>query len=255
MKEKTKVKQMVVLDGGSFLYETGMMMMGTDLEKRGQIRIPFFAFETEDGWVLFDTGCPIEAVPILQSLGMEPHISEENSAAGQLEKIGVSLTDVSTVIVSHLHVDHAGGLKYFPDATICVQKDEYAYAKYPDTFMAHAYDKNSYEIPGLKWGLLQGDRVIIPGLTTLLSPGHTPGLQGLIVELPESGYVILSADSVYLEENFENDHPPGFVWNAAAAQYSVTRFKALQAVLDARFFPGHDFDFYKTKVIFGEPLR
>jgi N-acyl homoserine lactone hydrolase len=255
MRTKTSIKKMFVLDGGTFLYETGMMLMGRDLSSKRRIITPFFAFDTLDGWVLFDTGWSPGAARILDALGMAPEISKEHAAVNQLERIKVKPNDVVAVIISHLHVDHAGGLSFFPDAKIFVQKDEFTYAMAPNTFQAHAYDANVTRLPGAKWELLQGDRVILPGLTAMMARGHTPGLQALVVELPESGYYILGSDSAYLTENIQHDHPPGNVWNTVCAQYAISRFNALRSILDARFFPGHDAEFYRENVKFGEAYK
>jgi len=74
MREKSKVKKMFILDGGSISYDVGMMMYGTDLDKKMRVATPFYAFDTEDGWILFDTGWPLMAVPILEAIGFEPDI-------------------------------------------------------------------------------------------------------------------------------------------------------------------------------------
>ncbi|MFO7965074.1 MAG: N-acyl homoserine lactonase family protein [Desulfobacterales bacterium] len=251
MKEKSRVKRMFVLDGGSFLYDTGMMMMGRGMGEKQRIITPFFAFETGEGWMLYDTGWSPGALPVLKALEMAPEISEENTAVNQLDQIGVRPGDVSAVIVSHLHVDHAGGIPFFPDARILVQKDEFAYAMAPNAFQAHAYDRNVTRLSGAGWELLEGDRVIIPGITAMMAAGHTPGLQALVVELPSGRFVILGSDSVYLMNSIETGHPPGNVWNTVSAQYAISRFKALQSMLDARFFPGHDAGFYRNHVTFG----
>ena len=248
MREKSKVKQMFILDGGSFVYEVGMMKYGKDLDKHKRIFTPFFAFDTEEGWILYDTGWPPEVVPLLEAMGLKPEISEENSATGQLKKIGISPGDVSKIIISHLHVDHAGGLQFFPEATVCIQKDEYAYAHHPNSFQALAYISSSFNMPHIKWNFLEGDEVILPGLGVMLANGHTPGLQGLIVDLPKSGFYLLGADSAYLTENIAENLPPGSSWNPILAQYSVKRFKALAAMLGARYFPGHDYDFFTKEV-------
>lgn len=248
MKEKTKVKKMFILDGGSFVYEVGMMKFGKDLDKHQRIFTPFFAFDTEEGWILYDTGWPQEAVPLIEAMGLKPEILESNSAEEQLKKIGVAPGDVSKVIISHLHVDHAGGLKYFPGATVCVQKDEYAYAHHPNSFQALTYFANAFNMPNIKWNFLEGDEVLIPGLYAILANGHTPGLQGLIVELPESGYYILGSDSAYLTENIAENLPPGSSWNPIVAQYSIKRLKTLAAMMGGRYFPGHDYDFFTKEI-------
>ena len=125
MKKKTRVRRMFVLDGGSFVYETGMMKFGMELDKRQRICTPFYSFDTEEGWFLYDTGWSPSVLPLLCQLGMVPEIGEENSAVNQLKKIGVAASDISSIILSHLHADHAGGLSFFPYAKVYVQKDEY----------------------------------------------------------------------------------------------------------------------------------
>lgn len=252
MKEKTKVKSMYILDGGSFNYDIGMMQWGTDLGTLKRIIVPYFAFETEEGWVLFDTGwSPINA-PILENMGLEPLISEDNLVVAQLQKIGLAPKDVTKIIISHLHVDHGGGIPSFPHAEIIVQKDEFAYARYPNAFQARIYNRKLFEIPDLKWNLLAGDMEIMPGMAVVLANGHTPGLQALVVELPESGYFILAADSIYLKDNIEQGHPPGNVWNTVMAEYSVKRLKTLAAILGGRLLPGHDMDFYNNELNLGQ---
>jgi N-acyl homoserine lactone hydrolase len=165
-----------------------------------------------------------------------------------LKKIGVSPSDVGKIVLSHLHADHAGGLQYFPDTPVAVQKDELAYAFYPNSFQALAYARETFDMPDIQWEVMEGDGVILPGITALLAPGHTPGLQGLVVELPESGFILLGADACYLQENYEQDLPPGNAWNPVQAQYGLKRYEALQAILGARFFPGHDYEFFTKEV-------
>ncbi len=185
---------------------------------------------------------------MLVDLGMDPKITDENFGVGQLKKIGVTPTDVTKIILSHLHVDHAGGLQFLPDAQVYVQKDELAYAFYPNSFQAFAYARETFTDPDIKWQVMDGDGVILPGLTAILASGHTPGLQGLVVELPKSGFILLCADACYLRENYEQNLPPGNVWNPVLAQYALKRYQALRAILGARFFPGHEYDFFTKEI-------
>ena len=81
---------------------------------------------------------------------------------------------------------------------LAVQQDEYAYANYPAGFFASFYYKKNFDLPDYRWRLLDGDAEIVPGVTVLRSDGHTPGHQSLLVELPETGPVILAGDSLLL---------------------------------------------------------
>ena len=254
MRKKTRVKNMFVLDGGTLAYSYGLMVFGKELDKRQRIFTPFYAFDTEEGWVLFDTGWPQEAVPILEAMGWEPRISVKNTAVAQIEQIGISTSDVTKIILSHMHVDHVGGLLSFPDAEVYVQKDEYAYAMHPNSFQALAYAEQTFHSPQVKWRYLEGDNVILPGMTGVLAQGHTPGLQALVVELPVSGFRILCADSAYLMENLETSLPGGNCWNPVLAQYAVKRLKALKSMLGADCFPGHDHAFFSQEVRIGQEI-
>ncbi|MGW8321465.1 MAG: MBL fold metallo-hydrolase, partial [Thermodesulfobacteriota bacterium] len=119
MRDKTRVKRMFVLDGGSFQYETPMMVFGkVEAETHQRVFTPIYAFDTEEGWVLYDTGWPPDAIPMLVELGMDPKIGDENCVVEQLKKIGVVPSDIKKIILSHLHVDHAGGLQFFPEAQV-----------------------------------------------------------------------------------------------------------------------------------------
>jgi len=253
MREMSKVRRMFILDGGSISYDVGMMKYGTDLDKKMRVATPFYAFDTEDGWMLFDTGWAQEAVAVLDMIGYAPDIQESHSAEEQIKRIGLKSSDIHKIILSHLHLDHVGGLRSFPDAEVYVQKDEYAYACHPNSFQAAAYAADTFNAPGVKWKFLEGDDAIIPGLTVIMASGHTPGLQALVVELPQSGFYILGGDAAYLRECIENNIPPGSAWNPVAGQYSIKRLKAIQKLLNAQFFPGHEYAFFNENVKIGEP--
>lgn len=255
MKEKTRLRGMYILDGGSFLYLPGMMKYGSDEGGLQRIIVPFFAFDTEEGWVLYDTGWSPKNVPILEEMGREPRIAEENFTPGQLARIGAAPEDVALVVLSHLHVDHIGGVQHFPAARILVQKDELAYARHASSFQAEHYNRKILDRPGIRWEEADGDSVIMPGLAVALLQGHTPGLQGIIAELPESGFFLLGADCAYLMENIEREIPPGGSWNPVLAQYAIKRFKALASLLGGRFLPGHDYDYYHGSLRLGEAYR
>ena len=200
MSEKTKVKRMFVLNGGSFLYESSFMTYSSGIGRKERIIVPFYAFDTEEGWILYDTGLPITAVELFTSLKMEPIVNKENLAPQQLAKIDVLPGSVAKIVISHLHIDHAGGFVHFPDAEVYVQKDEYAYAFHPNSFQRYEYQQETFDLPGIKWNFLEGDEVLISGMTAILANGHTPGLQGLVIELPAKQFFILGSDAIYLQK-------------------------------------------------------
>jgi N-acyl homoserine lactone hydrolase len=67
-----------------------------------------------------------------------------------------------------------------------------------------------------------------------------------MVELPETGPVILTGDACYWNEHVEKELVPGVVWNPTLALHSIKRLKTLARLTGARIFPSHDPDFWKT---------
>jgi hypothetical protein len=105
---------------------------------------------------------------------------------------------VRYVVYSHLHLDHAGGMCYFPNAVHVVQRDEIRYAMWPDTWTRPVYCQNDYrDIRKLNILELDGDFDLFNDGTLRLvkTPGHAPGHQVLIVNLHNRGRICLAADT------------------------------------------------------------
>jgi glyoxylase-like metal-dependent hydrolase (beta-lactamase superfamily II) len=111
-----------------------------------------------------------------------------------LEACGVSVDDVDTVILSHLHFDHAGGATRreddgrvtptFPNAVYVAQKLEWEMATSGRPELRGAYPLDNLlpleEAGQLK--LIDGAEEIVPGIRALLTGGHTLGHQALVIE-------------------------------------------------------------------------
>lgn len=243
---RTVVQELHILDGGSIDLDRSNMMSGHDMGQRVRVPTPVYLLKTEEGYVLFDTGWWPQAVPILASMGLNPDIDDSRSLPKLLESVGLRPHDIRKVILSHLHADHAGGVQFLPDAEFIVQKDEYSYAFHPHSFSQLAYIAPAIDFPSFKWTLIDGDQVLMPGLAVVLANGHTPGLQALVVDLPETGIVILSSDCCYLGRNIEEEVIPGIVWDPTRALHSIKKLKTLAGLLGGVVFPNHDIDFWNS---------
>jgi glyoxylase-like metal-dependent hydrolase (beta-lactamase superfamily II) len=150
-------------------------MLGDD----GKFHIPIgcYLVRTAGRTVLLDTGMG----PRTNYLGTGGQL-----LAG-LAGIGVSLSDIDTVVLSHLHVDHAGGLldgdnPRFPNATVHFGAGDW------DAWVTSAHEKDPVrrsmerlsELGRLE--PMEGDMLsIAPGLTARFTPGHTAGHYALIL--------------------------------------------------------------------------
>jgi Metallo-beta-lactamase superfamily len=72
------------------------------------------------------------------------NFTRQHAVDQQLEKLGYKPADVRYVIYSHLHLDHAGGMSYFPNAVHVVQRDEIRYALWRDQWTRPVYCQNDF---------------------------------------------------------------------------------------------------------------
>jgi len=158
------------------------------------------AIETDDGLVLVDTGFGMEDARNPRQLGlgfrllMEPRPTEETTALKQIEALGFEAGDVKHIVVTHLDLDHAGGLPDFPEAEVHVFAPELAAALNPTPrerlrYIGGAHWKHNphwveHGIGGDEWYGFESVR-ILPGLDAevLLVPlvGHSRGHTGIAV--------------------------------------------------------------------------
>jgi glyoxylase-like metal-dependent hydrolase (beta-lactamase superfamily II) len=170
---------------------------------------------------------------------------EEHRLDRAIAMTGHDINEVSAIIISHLHLDHAGGLEYFRgrDVPVYVHRQELEHAFYA---VASRQDIGNYQAHYLdfafKWEPLSGDSVeLFDGLTLYRTPGHTPGLMGLLLELPASGAFYFASDHLSFRENFTDDRPPGWLMRDHDAWHESTRrIRRLVQARDATVVYGHD---------------
>lgn len=217
--------------------------------------VPGILVQTGGGWLLIDTGCntalirdpalrrrfyprPLEQ-PILPGPG-EP-LEEE------LARVGVGLDDLTAVAVSHLHLDHAGGLKHVAGRVpVHVQRAEleYGLSGHPEPERNDIY-RIDFDDPRLDWRLAEGDIQVAPGVVAVSTPGHTPGHQSFVVELaPEAGGggFVFACDAADLTENLDRELPVGGFIGVRAEDTvaAIRRLKRIAAGRGLRLVPGHD---------------
>lgn len=177
---------------------------------------------TDDGNILLDTG--IGDIP--EKLRKYYPVHRDSNLRDSLAAEGLTPDDISLIINTHLHFDHAGNNRMFPTANIIAQKKELDFARDPPKFLRGGYIRDFFETPNLR--TIEGENEIAEGIRVILTPGHTAGHQSVIIDAGPTRYVY-TGDVSPVRENWETGIPVGILLDPMAATESLERCKALGA--------------------------
>jgi N-acyl homoserine lactone hydrolase len=209
--------KLYLLNLGHCDIDKGMVLTpGSDIGERVICPIVGYLIETDDGRrILVDTGMHRKHIedPLATFGGkpfaefLTPIMLPEDDIANRLAEIGLTAADIDILVSTHFHFDHAGNHGDFGSARIVVQRECYEYAKAnPD-----AFPRDIWDLPHLKYEMIDGDTELAPGVELIETSGHVPGHMSVVVRLPKSGTVVLAIDAIYIIENLENDNWQGQV--------------------------------------------
>lgn len=201
----------------------------------------YFMWLLRDGTrkFLVDTGYDdAEATARVRPIRLDP--------VAALAPLGLTPDDITEVIVTHLHYDHAGGLHLFPNATLHLQEAEMTFATGPcmchDTLrMPYTADHICEAIKRLYAGKVRfyaGDAQIVEGVSVHCIGGHSRGLQAVRV-MTGSGWMVLASDAAHFYENLFDRKPFPIVVDL---QNMLDGFERLLELASAPnlIIPGHD---------------
>lgn len=179
-------------------------------------------------------------------------IPEEFPPIALKNATGVLAEEVDIVILTHLHWDHACNCHLFPNAEFYVQMSEVIGSIDPIPRFSKTYQSfNIGTVPPwaqqpIKWNFLYGDTDILPGIKVYLIPGHSSGMQGVMVQTKKGPY-FLGSDAFPLYDNVLKDGkvlPSMLSLNLEAAYRSSLKVSNLGAM---QVIPGHDAEVLKHK--------
>jgi N-acyl homoserine lactone hydrolase len=219
--------------------------------------VGFYVIAHPKGNVMFDTGNNDKTItdaagwwgPLAKGFGLK--MTQNDAIPAQLAKIGLKTSDIKYVVLGHMHLDHAGNMSQFPNATFVVQNDEMKAAWWPDPGYSVYYipgdfsDSKKYNVIRLEGDLdLFGDGSIV----IRRAPGHTPGSQFAIVRLPKNGTIVLTSDVVYLKENLDKNLIPPIpgTWSPMAMYESYQKVRLVRDSENASLFFAHDPEVFKA---------
>lgn len=237
-----------VLVCGTMHCDRSSMVIGTDYDGPSWVENPSLAVlvETSEGTLLWDTSAPRDwRTRWAEQGGAERHpydnVAENEYLDVQLHDAGYGLEDIDYVVFSHLHLDHAGNGQMFADtgSKLICSKAEKDFAFGFDGAFYGGHLKADYD--GLDIATVEGDTELLPGVTLIQAPGHSPGSMAMQVDLADSGTMIFTSDTVFLGENFGPPvAQPGFVHDLDEWYASVEKLKGIQERTDATMVFGHD---------------
>jgi N-acyl homoserine lactone hydrolase len=211
---------------------------------RVAVSVPFYVIEHPDGMALFDCGRHAAGVdvddPYRKRLQSQDHFTfaPEDTVASHLERLDIDPARIRYVVLSHLHFDHAGGFHQVPNATLVLQRHEWAVGFDDDMACRYFLPRRFYDLGRAVQQIdgehdLFGDRSI----TCSPSPGHTPGHQSLRVR-SDQGHHSLVSDACYNSQVVESRDFPAYS-DQAAMNRSLDGLLARREVGTVMVF-GHD---------------
>jgi len=168
-------------------------------------------------------------------------VKREEEVGPQLEKLGIKIDDITSVILTHLHLDHIDGLKYFPNTRILVNKYEWDKPfgdlpkLYPSWFKPTLVELNErFEVFDKGFYLTREKDIIL-----VETPGHTYGHCSVVVDCDEA-CIFFAADICYSQDQLVNERYSGTNAKHVLAQNTYGKVKAFSKARKVIFIPSHD---------------
>ena len=228
------------------------------IDKEWSDWLPTYAFAVEhrDGVILVDAGASARCMRLPRwhpyfRFAVRFGVEAEEEAGPQLHALGIGAADVKRVVLTHMHIDHDGGLAAFPSSEILVSPGELATAsglagrlrgylpeRWPKTFDPQplVLDDGPYG-PFARSRRLTADGAVV----AVATPGHTRDHLSVIVEDGEAA-VFIAGDASYTEAAMLSGRIDGVGGDEGAALATLAAICAFAALRPTIYLPAHDPD-------------
>ncbi|WP_141015153.1 MBL fold metallo-hydrolase [Nocardioides sambongensis] len=192
--------------------------------------------ERPDGLLLVDTGFGTGDIADPGRLGaafrlaVRPDLDPGRTALAQVRARGLDPADVTDIAVTHLDLDHAGGLADFPEARVHVHAAELEAAlrprpreraRYVADQWAHGPRWATYPEAGEEWFGFAAVTALADDVVLVPLPGHTRGHSGLAVRRADGHWLLHAGDAFFHR---------GQLAAAPTCPATLTAFQGLMAV-------------------------
>ena len=219
----------------------------------GSLPIYVWVIEHPEGVILIDTGdsagSPTGFQHPFHTFASRKELSPEQEVAPQLKELGIKPTDVRWVVLTHLHIDHDGGIKGFPKAEFVVAAGEYRQAgglagrargyvpqRWPDGWRPRLIDFDPEPFGPFKRSFRltrAGDVVLIP------TPGHTAHHLSVALQAGDLTY-FFAGDASYTEQLMLAGAVDGVSPNRRTASETLGRIRSYAEAQPTVYLPTHD---------------
>jgi N-acyl homoserine lactone hydrolase len=225
-----------------------------DSEWSDWLPVNAYAIEHRDGVILVDTGMSsrLKSEPPWHPFfrfGVRFDIEPEQEAGPQLRAIGIRSADVRQIVLTHLHVDHDGGLTAFPASEIVASPGELKRASgiagrmlgYLPQRWPKGFDPRPLVLDGGPYGpFARSKRLVADGsIVAVATPGHTPDHLSVIVNDGDVS-VFIAGDASYSEATMLMGAIDGVSEDEAQAAATLAAIKAFAAARPTIYLPAHD---------------
>ncbi len=243
--------------------------LGLGVPREEYVEIPVIAFLVEHpgaGPVLIDTGfhaaVAIEPAQALGRLGgllfKDLRMESSEAVPAQLRARDIPPERVGTVVITHMHSDHASGIAQFPEATFIVSADEWSAARkghelggYLKRQYDHAFDYRliDFEGPGADSFATFGRALDLFGDGSVMlvsTPGHTRGHLSVVLRMA-GREALIAGDAIFSMRTLRAGHLPYKMADEHRFRRSLREIELYaEQTPDALVVPGHDMELWRT---------
>lgn len=228
---KVRVDRAISLHERNPLAVTGLFR---SRDKQMLLPVSAYLIVHPKGKVLIDTGWdtkyayehPKQLMGLVDKISA-PVIRENEGIDSKLAAVGLYVSDIDHVFISHMDFDHASGLRFVKDARdIRTAQEEWDACskfslRYVDTWTGICkVDTFHYQHTGIG-PVGRSYDVFGDGTVQLVhTPGHSHGLFSVLIQGTD-GFLVLGNDVAYLPESFSQHRIPGFTVNDHLAEKSL----------------------------------